>query len=217
MVSERDLEQLLEEAREASPSTRLPEYRDVIARFGAEAIEPLAIWLEEPVLAAFAIRTLQRIVVIEPSTKREVVAALGSADRSILTEALIHDLDDTLHGLGVDPAKPRTRGSHGAVRPLGSPGRPGRVYWAMRTSPWERPYIWSEAIAGRLRQGWGWAEEQVCTQSPSLVRRGGELSEEQQMAWPSRRMLSTEPDGMRPGDLILAPNLPEWGRLTSSS
>ena len=27
-------------------------------------------------------------------------------------------------------------------------------------------------------------------------------------------MLSTEPDGMRLGDLILSPNIPEWGRLS---
>lgn len=30
----------------------------------------------------------------------------------------------------------------------------------MRTSPWERPFIWAEARRGRLRQGWGWDETQ---------------------------------------------------------
>ena len=167
----------------------------------SEAIEPLATWLEEPVLAAFAIRTLERIVAVAPGTKPEVVQVLSSADRSVLTEPLRRDLDDALRRFGVDPTKPRTRGTRGAAaQPVGSPGRPGRSYWAMRTSPWERPYIWSEATAGRLRQGWGWAEEQDLYVITQVVRRGGALSEEQQMAWPSRRMLSTEPDGMRAGD-----------------
>jgi hypothetical protein len=58
-------------------------------------------------------------------------------------------------------------------------------YWAMRTSPWERPYIWAEARAGRLRQGWGSAAEQNLEVIAAVVRRHGELSEEQQM--PGRR------------------------------
>jgi hypothetical protein len=100
-------------------------------------------------------------------------------------------------------------------RPIESPGW-RRPVWAMRTSPWERPYIWAEARAGRLRQGWGSAAEQNLEVIAAVVRRHGELSEEQQMAWPSRRMLSTEPDGMRLGDLIQSPNIPEWGTRKSA-
>lgn len=83
----------------------------------------------------------------------------------------------------------------------------------MRTSPWERPYIWAQAREGRLRQGWGWAAEQNLEVIADVVHAGRELSEEQELAWPSRRMLSTEGDGMQAGDLILAPNIPEWGQL----
>src|SRR5687768_13572881 len=92
-ASERGLEQLLDEAREASPSTRLPEYRDVIAAFGGDAVEPLATWLNEPVLAAFAIRSLERIASLEADTKQLIVEVLASADRSALTEPLRRDID----------------------------------------------------------------------------------------------------------------------------
>ena len=46
-----------------------------------------------------------------------------------------------------------------------------------------------------------------------LVRRGGDLSDEQRMSWRSRRMDTSQPDGIRVGDLVVAPNLPDWGRL----
>jgi hypothetical protein len=209
------LERLLDEARESSPAVRLPTYRDAIAAYGAEAIEPLASWIEEPVLAAFAIRSLERIATLVDPAKAEVIDSLRSVDRTSLDEHHVRDLDDSLRRLGVDPDRPargRARTSKG--RAIESPGVEGRRYWAMRTSPWERPYIWAEAQAGRLRQGWGWAAEQNLEVIAEIVRRRGQLSEEQDMAWPSRRMLSTEPDGMRLGDLILSPNIPEWGRLS---
>jgi hypothetical protein len=211
-----DLERLLDEARESSPAVRLPTYRDAIAAYGVEAIEPLASWIEEPVLAAFAIRSLERIATQVGPAKAEVIQTLRSVDRTAIEEHLVRDLDASLRRLGVDPDRP----ARGRVRtpprgqPVESPGVEGRRYWAMRTSPWERPYIWEEAQAGRLRQGWGWAAEQNLEVIEDIVRRHGELSEEQQMAWPSRRMLSTEPDGMRLGDLILSPYIPEWGWLS---
>lgn len=211
-----ELERLLDEARESGPAVRLPTYRDAIAAHGAEAIEPLASWIEEPVLAAFAIRSLERIATQVGPAKAEVIQTLRSVDRTAIEEHLVRDLDASLRRLGVDPDRP----ARGRMRtpPVGraieSPGVEGRRYWAMRTSPWERPYIWAEAEAGRLRQGWGWAAEQNLQVIAETVRRHGGLSEEQQMAWPSRRMLSTESDGMRLGDLILSPNIPEWGRLS---
>lgn len=211
-----ELERLLDEARESSPDVRLPTYRDAIAAHGAEAIEPLLSWIDQPVLAAFAIRSLERIAMLASPAKADVIHALRSVDRTAIGEHLVRDLDASLRRLGVDPDRsfrPRARGPQ-KERLVESPGIRGRGYWAMRTSPWERPYIWAEAQAGRLRQGWGWAAEQNLEVIAAIVRRHGELSEEQQMAWPSRRMLSTQPDGMRPGDLILSPNIPEWGRLS---
>jgi hypothetical protein len=84
----------------------------------------------------------------------------------------------------------------------------------MRTSPWERPYVWAEAERGRLRQGWGWSAEMNLDVIADLVGRGGQLSDEQRMSWRSRRMRTTAQDGMRVGDLVVAPNLPDWGRLS---
>ena len=211
-----ELELLLDEARESTADVRLPTYRDRIAAYGAEAIEPLATWIEEPVMAAFAIRSLERIATLVAPAKVEVIHTLRSLDRTVLAEHHARDLDASLRRLGVDPRRsPQGRmRTPPKARPLESPGVKGRRYWAMRTSPWERPYVWAEAQAGRLRQGWGWAPEQNLDIIAEVVRRHGQLSEEQEMAWPSRRMLSTEPDGMRPGDLILSPNIPEWGRLS---
>jgi hypothetical protein len=50
---------LLEEARNASPASRI-EWRDKIAAFGPQAIEGVRPWLSSPVLAAFAIRVIER-------------------------------------------------------------------------------------------------------------------------------------------------------------
>jgi hypothetical protein len=148
--------------------------------------------------------------------KADVIEALRSVDRTAIEGFIARDLDASLRRLGVDPDRPwRPRASRPQKeRPVESTGIQGRGYWTMRTSPWERPYIWAEAQAGRLRQGWGWAAEQNLEVIAAIVRRHGELSDEQQMAWPSRRMLSTQPDGMHLGDLILSPNIPEWGRLS---
>jgi hypothetical protein len=211
-----ELQRVLDEAREAPPPDRLPVYRDAIARFGSAAIEPLATWIETPPLAGFAIRTIERIATLVPEAKHDAVIALAWLDRDGLDEATIADLDASLRAMGVD-LKRAARGRtafDARPRPTGTPGVTGRNYWAMRTSPWERPYIWAEAQAGRLRQGWSWSDDQDLDAIARRIRAGGELSDEQQMAWPSRRMLSTEPDGMRTGDLILTPNLPELGRVS---
>jgi len=98
---------------------------------------------------------------------------------------------------------------------VGTPGVDGRGYWVMRTSPAERPYIWAEAQRGRLRQGWGWNAEMHLVTIAEVVRRGGQLSDEQHVSWRSRGMLTTEPDGMRVGDLIVTPNIPDWGVLSA--
>ena len=216
MTREDDLERLLDEAREASPAERLPKYRDAIVEFGESAVEPLATWLDEPAFAAFAIRTLQRIASASPEERTAVLAALVTVDRASMPEHIIRDLDVVLHQLGVSPAQRAARARIIGRRsttggPLHNPGVDGRRYWAMRTSQWERAYIWAEAQRGRMRQGWGWAPEQDLEVIANDVRSGRELSEVQQMAWPSRRMMLTEPDGMRTGDLILAANIREWG------
>jgi len=84
----------------------------------------------------------------------------------------------------------------------------------MRTSPWERPYIWAEAQAGRLRQGWGTQEDQNLEVIAATLRRGDTLSESQREARRALRMLTSWEHGMRFGDVVVAPNLPEYGRLS---
>ena len=81
----------------------------------------------------------------------------------------------------------------------------------MRTSPVERAFIWTEAQRGRLRQGWGWNAEMNLDVIADVIRRGGALSDAQQASWRSRRMRTGAADSMRLGDIILAPNLPNWG------
>ncbi len=205
-----DLDELLTQAREAAPTDRIL-LRDPIAAHGEAAIEAMTDWLGDERLAAFAIRVLERIG-RDANTRNAAADALAAVDRDELPPHLAGDVDRTLKALGrTKVAAPHAPGS---TRPIGRPGVAGRGYWVMRTSPWERPYIWAEARRGRLRQGWGWNEEMNLETIAEVVRRGGELSEEQRMSWRSRRMRSTAPDGIRLGDLIVAPNLPEWGRLS---
>jgi hypothetical protein len=211
-----DLDELLTTAAEADAATRI-ELRDPIAAHSALAADAMTDWLGDPRLAAFAIRVLGRIG-REPSERAMVIDILASVDRTELPEHLGRDLDSTLAALGrtvVRPAARRRPGDGGpARRPQGIQGLPGRGYWVMRTSPWERPYIWAEARRGRLRQGWGWNEEMNLDRIAEIVSQGGELSDEQRMTWRSRRMRTKAPDGMQVGDLVVAPNLPEWGRLS---
>lgn len=54
-----ELSVLLQEAERASPTRRI-EWRDRIAAHGARAIEGVRPWLEHPVLAAFAVRVIER-------------------------------------------------------------------------------------------------------------------------------------------------------------
>lgn len=205
------LDRLLAAARDASPSTRI-ELRDSIAAYGEDAIEAMTDWLGDPRLARFAIRVLERIG-HQPATKQAVLEVLGIVDREELPADVVVDVDRVFAALGGRPASARNRGSgpRFSSLPAGTPGVPGRGYWVMRTSQWERPYVWAEAQRGRLRQGWGWNAEMNLETIAEVARLGGELSDEQRVAWRSRRMLTTEPDGMRPGDIVVAPNIPEWG------
>jgi hypothetical protein len=207
-----ELDAALEAAAAADPGNRI-EYRDAIAAFGGAAVEAMTEWLGDPRLAAFAIRVLERIG-RDPKQRAPVVDSLAAVDRQELPIHLASDLDHALDALGkADGHRARTGGSRSA-RPAGLLGVPGRNYWVMRTSPWERPYIWAEAQRGRLRQGWGWTEEMNLDVIAEVASRGAALTEEQQLAWRSRRMRTTASDGMRVGDLVVTPNLPEWGRLS---
>jgi hypothetical protein len=214
-MTEPTLETLLAAAGNAGPLDRIA-YRDPIAAHGEAAIDAMTDWLADPRLAAFAVRVLERIG-REPANRDAVVATLAAVDREELAGGLAGDVEVALRALG---AGPRGGGGSGSRTPrtlaeriAGLPGVDGRGYWVMRTSPWERPFIWSEASAGRLRQGWGWDASQDLEVIAQAVRAGADLTDEQRIAWRARRMRSTAPDGMRLGDLVVAPNLPVAGQL----
>ena len=124
--------------------------------------------------------------------------------------------DWTLGSLGYAPRRSgRTAGSStSSGRPVGRRGRPGRGYWVMRTSPWERPFVWSEAAAGRLRQGWASVDTQNLEVVADLIRRGAPLDDDQQATRRALRMLTSWEDGMQVDDLVVAPNLPDYGQVT---
>lgn len=205
-----ELDDLLMQAREADPGDRIV-LRDPIADHGELAIEAMVDWLGDRRLAAFAIRVLERIG-HDPGQRPAAIVALGSVDRNELPPHLTGDLDKSLAALGYPTSQGRRVSPTG--RPPGSPGAPGRGYWVVRTSPWERPFIWDEALTGRLRQGWGADDEQNLELIAAALRRGASLSVPQQEARRALRMLTSWEQGMRFGDVVVAPNLPEYGRLS---
>ena len=208
-----ELDDLLTQAREAEPGDRI-NLRDPIAALGEAAIDAMADWLGDAQLAAFAIRVLERIGQ-DPDQRPAAIRALTAVDRSELAPHLVGDLDRTLAALGAGKpgARPASSRSH-STRPPGTPGQRGRGYWVMRTSPWERPYIWSEAQAGRLRQGWGVEDEQDLEFIAASLRRGEVLTDLQREARRGLRMLASWDNGMKTSDVVVAPNLPDYGRLS---
>ena len=106
-----------------------------------------------------------------------------------------------------------TRQCHTCGWEYALPGLPGRNYWVMRTSPWERSFLWAEAMAGRLRQGWGVADEQNLEVIAAAVKNRDPLTGLQKEARLALRMLTSWPGGVHVGDVVVSPNLPEYGRL----
>lgn len=195
----------------APPATSIEFHSEIQSQRREEAINAMTDWLGDPRLAAFAIRILQKVGAGD-AYRSMAVDVLRSADRSVLTEKVVGDLEVALRALGASRVLARPQPS-GDAR-TGLRGAPGRNYWVMRTSPWERAFVWAEAQRGRLRQGWGTEEDQNLDVIAELLRQGAELDIDQRLSWRSRRMRTTASDGMRLGDLIVAPNLPAWGKLS---
>ena len=85
-------------------------------------------------------------------------------------------------------------------------------YWAMRTDPARRAFIWAELLDGRLRQGWGYREDQDLELLARIRRAGGALDAGQQATWRGNRLLlPTEPGAVSTGDLIVLANMPRHG------
>jgi hypothetical protein len=86
---------LLEEARTASPARRI-EWRDRIADFGPRAIEGVQPWLSSPVLAAFAIRVIERAGV---AGETALAASVLRSARATVPPAVAGDIDWALQHL----------------------------------------------------------------------------------------------------------------------
>jgi hypothetical protein len=84
-------------------------------------------------------------------------------------------------------------------------------YWIVRTDKAKTEYVAGELAQGRLRQGWGWADEQdlhVIAAQPA----GKPLTDAQKSTWRgNRRLLDSEPDGVCQGDIVLLPHQPSHG------
>ena len=87
-----------------------------------------------------------------------------------------------------------------------------RRYLVVRTARTHRDFILRELEQGRLRQGWGWKPEQDLRLLRQKVDSKAALTEDEASAWRNRRLLHTEPDGLKPDDTIIVPNLPDQGR-----
>ena len=198
------LEQLVEQARSAPPNHRI-ELRDPIAAHGTAAVDAMAEWLADPQLTRFAVRVIGRI------------ADLGERDAALTTLRMAleeatpdqrADIDAELQRLGFTARAPLGRQAATGPRQTVDHSTPG---WMMRTDRNNAEWLWSEVQEGRLRQGWGYAPAQELTLLRNRRERGEPMSRDDDWAWPNRRMLSDEPDGMQIGDLVLLPHLPrEW-------
>lgn len=84
-------------------------------------------------------------------------------------------------------------------------------YWIMRVDHREaKNFLWNELKAGRLRQGWGYREDQNLDTIAARKKKGAALIDEQQDTWRgNRRMLGSEPDSIQKDDIVLVPHLPE--------
>lgn len=87
-----------------------------------------------------------------------------------------------------------------------------RRYLVIRTDRTQRSFLTRELEQGRLRQGFGWRREHDLRLLRDQVRAGKKLTEEEASVWRNRRLLDTEPDGLKPGNVLILPNLPEPGR-----
>lgn len=87
-----------------------------------------------------------------------------------------------------------------------------RRYVVVRTDKGRASFMLREFEQGRLRQGWGWLPSQDLHLLRAKINAGQKLTAEESAAWRNRRLLDTEPDGLKPGDVVVVPNLPEQGR-----
>jgi hypothetical protein len=199
-----NLEDLVKQARNASLNDRI-DFRDAIASHGHAAVDAMAEWLADPQLTRFAVRVIGKTA--DLGTRDSAIATLQLA-RGEATAEQRADIDLELHRLGVS-ATGRAELRGGGEGDGADPSVPG---WMMRTDRRVAGWLWSEVLAGRLRQGWGYSPAQDLRVLRDRRQRGERMDRDDDWAWPNRRMLSDEPDGMQIGDLVLLPHLPEEWR-----
>ena len=126
------LASLLEEARTASPASRI-EWRDGIAAFGLRAIEAVQPWLSHSVLAAFAIRVIERA---GAASDPKLAARVLRAARADVPPAAAGDIDWALTRLKAASHAPEAtptalpvarRGAPAPAVGRGSASRPRRT------------------------------------------------------------------------------------------
>lgn len=118
------------------------------------------------------------------------------------------------HGRVFDQVGPGTY-TWAATEP-GAEADVGRLirYWALRTDQKRPAELWEEIRAGRLRQGWGWDPQMDLEVIAERLVAGEKLSDWQQQAWGNRRMLTSQPDGIHVGDLVVVLHMPERSRFS---
>ena len=82
-----------------------------------------------------------------------------------------------------------------------------RRYLVIRTDRTRRDFILRELEQSRLRQGWGWKRDHDLRLLAQQFR-SRKLSDEEARVWRNRRLLETEPDGLKKGDVIVIPSSP---------
>ncbi len=84
----------------------------------------------------------------------------------------------------------------------------------MRTDKDEKHinFIYEELKKGRLRQGWGYQENQDLKTIYSRKKEKTELDDRQKECWKRFRKMYPEEDGIQKGDYLLLPNLPQIGQ-----
>jgi hypothetical protein len=87
-----------------------------------------------------------------------------------------------------------------------------RRYAVVRTDRNVASFVLSELEQGRFRQGWGYRASQDLRAIRKKLEAGQPLDQDERASWRNRRLLDSEPDGLKAGDIIITPNLPEQGR-----
>lgn len=207
-----NLDRTLAKVRAADRLNRM-DLRDLVVAEGPAAVAPMADWIGHPEYSRFAVRALERLAQREDAHEAAVEALLAGREDADSRE-VVHDIDEAFARLGLKRPSPKRPSKGGEAAPQGQPGQPGRRYWAMRTSQHHPDFVWAEVKAGRLRQGWGWAEEQDLRRIAERRRAKAALTSWELQAWRAHRMLATESAGMRVGDLVVTQNVPRQGRIS---